>query len=197
MSDLEGILISKNGAPLVVGKGVDSINISSDVQPFYGACSEVAYLNDGDNFLLTRDGLKSYNNSTTPEFNILEGVYDEQDPGIFPHMMMKEIHDQPTSLSNVLSGRISADGSKAELNGFSLSPDEMRKLDKINLVSCGTAYYASLIIVEYIRKLTKVPVEAFRASEFPAMDTCSKHTLSAFYPSHKTLDRVIQKIDLI
>ena len=178
MSDLEGILISKNGAPLVVGKGVDSINISSDVQPFYGACSEVAYLNDGDNFLLTRDGLKSYNNSTTPEFNILEGVYDEQDPGIFPHMMMKEIHDQPTSLSNVLSGRISADGSKAELNGFSLSPDEMRKLDKINFVSCGTAYYASLIIVEYIRKLTKVPVEAFRASEFPAMDTCSKHTLT-------------------
>lgn len=178
MSDLEGILISKHGAPLVIGRGVDSISVSSDVQPFYGACSEVAYLNDGDTFLLTREGIKSNDILSIPEFNVLEGVYDEQDPGIFPHMMMKEIHDQPTSLSNVLSGRINAEGSKAELNGFSLSPDEMTNLDKINLVSCGTAYYASLIIVEYIRKLSKIPVEAFRASEFPAANTCSKNTLT-------------------
>ena len=54
MSDLEGILISKHG-PLVIGRGVDSISVSSDVQPFYGVRSEVAYLNDGDTFLLTRE----------------------------------------------------------------------------------------------------------------------------------------------
>ena len=54
MSDLEGILISRNGAPMVIGRGVNNISVSSDVQPFYGACSEVAYMNDGDNFLLTK-----------------------------------------------------------------------------------------------------------------------------------------------
>ena len=178
MSDLEGILISRNGAPLVIGRGVNNISVSSDVQPFYGACSEVAYMNDGDNFLLTKEGIESIDDSTVPEFVVLDGVYDEQDPGIFPHMMLKEIHDQPTSLSNVLSGRISADGSKAKLSGFSLSPEEMKKLDKINLVSCGTAYYASLIIVEYIRKFSNVTVEAFRASEFPALESCSKNTLT-------------------
>ena len=178
MSDLEGILISRNGAPMVIGRGVNNISVSSDVQPFYGACSEVAYMNDGDNFLLTKKGIESLDGSNMPEFNVLDGVYDEQDPGIFPHMMLKEIHDQPTSLSNVLSGRISADGSKAKLSGFTLSPEEMKNLDKINFVSCGTAYYASLIITEYIRKFSNVPVEAFRASEFPALESCSRNTLT-------------------
>ena len=49
-------------------------------------------------------------------------------------MMLKEIHDQPTSLSNVLSGRISADGSKAKLWVYPF-PEEMKNLDKINFVS--------------------------------------------------------------
>jgi glutamine---fructose-6-phosphate transaminase (isomerizing) len=178
ITDLEGILISRNGAPLVIGRGANNISIASDVQPFYGACSEIAYMNDGDNFLLTSNGIEAHGKNDIPKFTVLEGVYDDQDPGAFPHMMLKEIHDQPTSLSNVLSGRISADGSKAKLSGFSLSPEQMKKLDKINFVSCGTAYYASLIIVEYIRKFSNVEVEAFRASEFPATESCSKNTLT-------------------
>ena len=178
ISDLEGILVSKNGAPMAIGKGVNNISVSSDVQPFYGACSEVAYMNDGDNFLLTKDGIISQDDSNIPNFSILEGIYDEQNPGLFEHMMLKEIHDQPISLSNALHGRISSDGLNAKLRGFSLSPSKMKNLDKINLVACGTAYYASLIMVEYIRKYSKVPVEAFRASEFPSENTCSKNTLT-------------------
>ena len=165
---LDGILVSRQGAPLVIGRGEGNISVSSDVQPFYGACSEVAYMKDGDNLLLDRNGIHSLIDSETPAFEVLEGVYDEEDPGNFPHMMMKEIYDQPTSLSNVLSGRISADGLSAELSGFSLSPGEIRQLDRINIVACGTAYYASEIISSYIRKFTSVRSEAFIASEFPA-----------------------------
>ncbi len=175
---LDGILVSRQGAPLVIGRGEGNISISSDVQPFYGACSEVAYMKDGDNFLLDRNGIHSLLDADIPEFEILEGVYDEEDPGNFPHMMLKEIHDQPTSLSNVLSGRISADGLSAKLSGFSLSPEEIRQLDRINLVACGTAYYASEIISSYIRTLTSVRSEAFIASEFPAKSVCSPNTLT-------------------
>ena len=175
---LDGILVSRNGAPLVIGRGGENISVSSDVQPFYGACSEVAYMKDGDNFLLDSNGIHALLDSETPEFEVLEGVYDEEDPGNFPHMMMKEIHDQPTALSNVLSGRISADGLSAELSGFSLSPEEIRQLDRINIVACGTAYYASEIISSYIRKFTSVRSEAFIASEFPAKSVCSPNTLT-------------------
>jgi glucosamine--fructose-6-phosphate aminotransferase (isomerizing) len=177
ISDLEGILVSRKGAPLVIGRSLRNVYVSSDVQPLYGACSEVAYLNDGDNLLLTKEKIVSVS-EIIPDFVLLEGVYDDQNPGQFNHMMMKEIHDQPNSLSNVFSGRISADGSKAELSGFTLTPQEIKKLDKINLVSCGTAYYSSIIIAEYIREFSKVPVEAFVASEFPADLTCSNNTLT-------------------
>ena len=178
VSGLEGILISRKGAPLVVGRGYDNISVSSDVQPFYGACSEVAYLTDGDDFLLTRGGIVGKEDSPIPEFEPLVGVYDEQDAGNFEHLMLKEIFDQPTSMSNVLSGRISADGLTAELSGFELPPEKIRGLERINLVACGTAYYASEIISSYIRKFTNVRSEAFLASEFPAKSVCSQDTLT-------------------
>ena len=175
---LDGILVSRQGAPLVIGRGEADVSISSDIQPFYGACSEVAYMKDGDTFLLDFNGINAIGDSEIPNFEPLEGIYDEQDPGNFPHMMLKEIHDQPTSLSNVLSGRISADGLGAELSGFSLSPKEIKQLERINLVACGTAYYASEIISSYIRKYTGVRSEAFIASEFPAKSVCSSNTLT-------------------
>ena len=178
ISGLDGILISKKGAPLVIGRGIGNICVASDVQPLYGACSEVAHLNDGDTFILTKSKIIGNDSTLIPNFVPLEGIYDEQDPGVFPHMMLKEIHDQPLSLSNVLSGRISANGAEAKLNGFNLSPKQIKKLDKINLIGCGTAFYASKIMAEYIRKFTNVNVEAFRGSEFPAKNTCSSKTLT-------------------
>ncbi|MBH15882.1 MAG: glutamine--fructose-6-phosphate transaminase (isomerizing) [Gemmatimonadetes bacterium] len=178
ITGMDGILIARNGAPLIVGRGHDCISISSDVQPFYGSCSEVAYLSDGDIFLVTRNGISEGSGRMVPEFETLEGVYEEANPGIFPHMMLKEIHDQPIALSNVLGGRISADGSRAELGGFALSPEQIRNLDKINLVACGTAYYATLIGVDYLRRYTNLTVEAFRSSEFPAREVCGPNTLT-------------------
>jgi glucosamine--fructose-6-phosphate aminotransferase (isomerizing) len=178
ISGLDGILVSRNGAPLVVGRGLGNISISSDVQPFYGACSEVAYLSDGDNFLINSSGIHSLQDGNPPVFETLKGVSLEADKGIFEHLMMKEIQDQPTSLSNALSGRISSDGLGVELSGIDLKPSEILKLDQINLVACGTAYYASEIIASYIRELTNVRSEAFIASEFSAKSFCSERTLT-------------------
>ena len=178
ISGMEGILVSRNGAPLVIGRGLDNISVSSDVQPFYGACSEVAYMTDGDNFLISQKGIIAQQDCLVPNFEVLEGVYDEEDPGNFQHMMLKEIHDQPSSLSNALSGRISPDGLRAELGGFSLNPDEIKNLDRINLVACGTAYYAAEIISSYIKMFSSVRSEAFIASEFPAKSVCSAKTLT-------------------
>ena len=178
VSGLEGILVSRNGAPMVIGRGLDCICVSSDALPFYGACSEIAYLSDGDNFMITRSGIISNENDTTPTFEILEGVYDDQDSGSFPNLMMKEIHDQPVSLSNVLGGRISPDGNKAELSGFSLNPEQIKDLESINLVACGTAYYAAQIGASIIQTYSDVNIQAFRSSEFPADRVGGKNTLT-------------------
>jgi len=178
ISGLDGILISRNGAPLVIGKGADNISVASDTLPFYGACSQVCYMEDGTNIFINKDGIIKSDRTDSLNFVLIEGVYDEMDPGIYPHMMLKEIHDQPLSLSNAFNGRISADGKKVSLGGFKLSAEEIKKLDRINLVACGTAYYASAIISSYIRKYSNIRVEAFLSSEFPAKSVCSSNTLT-------------------
>lgn len=178
MSHSNSILIARNGAPLVVGRGHDRICISSDPQPFFGSCSEIAYLNDGDIFSVSRDGIHSQDSGLVPDFVNLEGNFEEEDKGPFPHLMLKEMHDQPISLSNVLGGRISSDGLNAKLGGFALTPEEIRGLDRINLVACGSAYYAAEIGANLLRRHSEITVEPFRASEFPASDVCGPRTLT-------------------
>lgn len=179
ISGSEEIFFSRKGAPLVVGRDHEKMCISSDVQPLYGTCSEVAYIEDGDTFSLTADGIFSDIQSIViPDFVRLEGKSVEEDRGIYSHMMLKEIHDQPISLSNVLAGRINARGSRAGLNGFSLSPQEMKTLDRINLIGCGTAFFAAQLGEIYIRELSEVPVQSFRASEFDASRMAQPNTLT-------------------
>ena len=178
VTGLDGILLARNGAPLIVGRGHDCICVSSDVQPFYGSCSEVSYLNDGDIFLLSETGLSCSEDGLIPRFETLHGTYEEQNPGRYGHLMLKEIHDQPLALSNVMSGRISADGTTVDLGGLALSSNEILGLERINIVACGSAFIASEIGADYLRNLTGITVEAFRASEFPAELVCSERTLT-------------------
>ena len=178
MTGMEAILVARNGAPLVIGKGHNTICVSSDVQPFYGTCSQVAYINDGDVLSVTPNGVKSRENRQTPSFSILEGTYEEQDAGIFEDLMLKEIFDQPVSLTNVLSGRVSSDGIRVELAGLELNPEKINSLERINLVACGTAFFAAKIGAMIIRKHSDITVEAFRGSEFPARKVCNPNTLT-------------------
>jgi glucosamine--fructose-6-phosphate aminotransferase (isomerizing) len=178
MTGMEAIMVARNGAPLVIGKGHNTICVSSDVQPFYGICSQVAYINDGDVLSVTPEGIKAGEKYQIPSFSILEGTYEEQDPGVFEDLMLKEIFDQPVSLTNVLSGRVSSDGLRVELGGLDLNPEEINSLERINLVACGTAFFAAKIGARIIRKHSDITVEAFRGSEFPARKVCGPNTLT-------------------
>ena len=178
IADSDSILVARNGAPLVIGRGMGSIMVSSDIQPLYGSCSEVAFMNDGDVFSISRTGVESVDEEAAPEFEELVGTVESEDKGMFPHLMLKEIHDQPVSLSNALGGRIGPGGDSAGLNGFSLNSEEIRELDRINLVACGTAFFAAEIGIEYLREHANLDVQSFRASEFPAEHVCGPKTLT-------------------
>ena len=166
ISGLDGILVAREGAPLVIGRCSDCFSVSSDPLPLFGNCSKVAYLDDGDIALVSREGVVIRDHRREIDFVPHRGDYSPEDPGVFGHMMLKEIHDQPTALQNAIAGRVSADGKSAILSGFTLSPEEMKNLSRLNLVACGSAFFAAQLGVRYIRSLSSVRVEAFRASEF-------------------------------
>ena len=178
VSGMNGILVAKNGAPLVIGRCENCVSISSDPMTLYGSCSEVAYLDDGDVAYVSKEKIDVISDSADLLFAPHNGDYSPEDPGVFDHMMLKEIYDQPTAFQNAIAGRVSADGKNAMLSGFQLNPNELRNLDRINIVACGTAYFAAKLGVRYIRRLSKVPVEAYLSSEFPADSVCGKNTLT-------------------
>ena len=178
ISGIDGIFIARNGAPLVIGRCPNCVSVSSDPMPLYGCCTEVAYLDDGDIAFVSRQGVKLVSNSSNLVFSPHKGDYSPEDPGIFPHMMLKEIHDQPVALQNAIAGRVSATGNDALLSGFSMSPEEIRNLNSINLVACGTAFYAAQLGARYIQRISGITANAFLSSEFSAQSHSGKDSLT-------------------
>ena len=178
VSGIDGIFVARDGAPLVLGRSENCVCVSSDPLPLYGTCTEVAYLDDGDVALITKEDVVLISDSATLDFAPHKGDYSPEDPGVFPHMMIKEIYDQPTALQNAIAGRLSAGGQNAMLSGFDLSPQEMRQLRRINLVGCGTAHFAAKLGARYIRKLTGIDVNAYHSSEFLSESLLGPGTLT-------------------
>ena len=178
VSGLDGILVAKKGSPMIIGRVEDEFAISSDLGPLYGHFSEFYPMKDDEIFFLSSRGIVPLGGSEKPNFQPLEGNYMEQDPGKYQHMMLKEIFDQPISLSNVIGGRLSSDGKNARLSGFNLGPEQIRQVKRINLVGCGSAYFAALIGKYYMIELSNLEVNAFRSSEFDAQRFSGPNTLT-------------------
>ncbi len=84
----------------------------------------------------------------------------------FEHFMLKEIHEQPQVLWDTLCDRISDNGAGVLFNEVNLTPEEIKKIKKIHITACGTAYHAGLAGKHYIERLARLPVEVEIASEF-------------------------------
>ncbi len=87
----------------------------------------------------------------------------------YEHFMLKEIHEQPKGIQETLVRRIAEDG-KINLDGISMTKEDIENFDKVYIVACGTAYHAGLVGKLVIEKMARVPVEVDIASEFRYRD---------------------------
>lgn len=161
----ETLIATRRNAPLVVGIGEGCHYIASDPLALAGLCTKFIYLEHNDVAVLTPTTL----NITDPAGNSVERaiktvVFDEASIGKngYPHFMLKEIHEQPQVISKLISTYINADNS---LNLPADMPD-LSAISSINIVACGTAFYAGLVGKYYFEQLAKVPVNVDVASEF-------------------------------
>ncbi|MNI37467.1 Glutamine--fructose-6-phosphate aminotransferase [isomerizing] [compost metagenome] len=84
----------------------------------------------------------------------------------FDHFMLKEIHEQPKAYRDTMSSRISPEGDRVTLNELTLTAEELRNINQVHIVACGTAYHAGLVGKYVIEKLARIPVETDVASEY-------------------------------
>lgn len=184
---------ARKGSPLIIGIGKDENLLASDVNAITHCTQNVVYLNDSEVVLLTRD---DFSISTVSSKNVEAVIHtvdwdtSEAEMGDYPHFMLKEIFEQPTALMNGMRGRFSDDNSTAFFGGLNLSPQELRQVDRILFIACGTAWHACLVAEYLIERYARIPVEVEYASEFRYRNSpLDKNTLVfALSQSGETID---------
>ncbi len=184
---------ARKGSPLIIGIGKGENLLASDVNAITSCTQNVVYLNDNEVVRLTRDDFAI----TTVERKSVEAVIHQIDwdtaqaeLGDYRHFMEKEIFEQPVALENGMRGRFSDDGSTAKFGGLNLDPRELRQIDRILFIACGTAWHACLIAEYLIERYARIPVEVEYASEFRYRNApLDKNTLVfAISQSGETID---------
>ncbi|MBO4855163.1 glutamine--fructose-6-phosphate transaminase (isomerizing) [Candidatus Saccharibacteria bacterium] len=164
------IVVARLGSPLIIGLGQDETIIASDASALLGYTREAIYLNDGELAVCTSKGAEVFNLNlkhlnANPE--TIEGDVEQIQKGGYDHFLLKEIMEQATTLHNTLSGRINPEQGKMHLGGPNLTAKEMRDINHIVIVGCGTAYYAGLLASYYMEQLVPdLTTEVVIASEY-------------------------------
>ncbi len=164
------VVVARQGSPLIIGVGEDETLIASDASALVGHTSNAIYLNDGEIAVCTAKGVELRDLAAQPISAKVEEIEVDmqaiQKQG-YDHFLLKEIVEQPTTLRSTLNGRVIEDEKRIKLGGLNMSADELRDIEHITIVGCGTAYYAGLQASYYLEKLIDgLTVNVVVASEF-------------------------------
>ena len=159
----------RNGSPLIIGIASDENFLASDVSAILKHTQQVIYLDDHEMVTVRRDGFvtKTIDNVTTnKEIHQVDWDLEQIEKGGFDHFMLKEINEQPETISNGMRGRLVYEEGIAKLGGLNLTDDELRATKRIMILGCGTSWHAGLIGEYIIEEHARIPVEVQYASEF-------------------------------
>lgn len=165
------MVAARRASPLVVGSGSGGQFLASDPGALSGWVDEVVFLNDGEIALLEGGEfhIDRIDGSAAPE-PVFREVEASSVPsgglGGFEHYMHKEIHEQPQTLRDVMTGRLDAEEATARLAGLDCPPEDIRGWGQLILTSCGTSFHAALAGEYLIESMARIPVECEYASEF-------------------------------
>ena len=172
MDDPDTVYAARHGSPLIVGIGQGEYFIASDVPAILNRISQVIYLNDGEVAVLKRDGVRVVKLNGTevkPDIKKVTLQAEAAERAGFETFMLKEIHEQPRVLRNLLEKHGALDG-RIENAQVGLGADYFRKLHRIMIVACGTAYHAGMYGRLLLEHFTGLAVETDLASEFRYRD---------------------------
>ena len=173
------LVAARVGSPLIIGVGDGENFIASDVPAILDYTRRVIYLQDGQMAVLSKtsqelftfDGKKVKVKIDTVSFSVTAARKEG-----YAHFMLKEIHEQPLVLEQMINLRLK--NGKLTLEGLGISDDSLKNIRKILVVACGTAYHAGMVGKYIIENLVRLPVEVDTSSEYRYRDPLvDRHTL--------------------
>ncbi|MBQ4393755.1 MAG: glutamine--fructose-6-phosphate transaminase (isomerizing) [Paludibacteraceae bacterium] len=172
----ETLIAARKGSPLVVGIGEDEYFLASDATPIVEYTDQVIYIEDEEVVKIsaekscTKDEeieITTINNvQKTPEIKRLELSLSQLEKGGYPHFMLKEIFEQPRTLTDSMRGRVNVQQDNIALSGFIDNKERFLNAKRIIITACGTSWHAGLIAMYAIEEFAQIPVEVEYSSEF-------------------------------
>jgi glucosamine--fructose-6-phosphate aminotransferase (isomerizing) len=162
---------ARRGSPLAIGYGEGAMYVGSDAIALAPFTNTVSYLEDGDWVIVTRDGAEIHDDrGDVVHRTVLKSQASVLliDKGNHRHYMAKEIYEQPEVVGHTLANYIDMTAERVALP--MKLPFDFRKLDRISIAACGTAYYAGMVARYWFERFAHLPVEVDIASEFRYRD---------------------------
>ena len=176
------LIAARKGSPLVVGIGEEEYFLASDATPIVEYTDQVIYIEDEEIVYISmnpnsppfREGqgvgsldITTINNvAKTPEIKRLELSLSQLEKGGYPHFMLKEIFEQPRTLTDSMRGRVNVRQDNIALSGFIDNKERFLNAKRIIITACGTSWHAGLIAMYAIEEFAQIPVEVEYSSEF-------------------------------
>lgn len=169
LEDPDLLVAARKGSPLVVGIGKGEHFLASDATPIVEYTNEVVYLNDQEIAVINNGELTIRNTANlplTPYIQTIDLELETIEKGGYEHFMMKEIFEQPKSISDCMRGRLDSSSGRLILGGLREYVNKLVNADRILIIACGTSWHAGLVAEYFFEEFCRIPVEVEYASEF-------------------------------
>ncbi len=175
------LVVTKRNAPLIIGVGENEYYAASDVPAIIKHTNKAIYLKDNQVATLTPSSLKledEFGNEVIPKVEVLPWEPVALSKMGYKHFMLKEIHEQPDVIRNILIGKLHTSDSPIVLNEVKLTKEHLRKLNRIQIIACGTSLHAAMVGKYIIEAFCGIPVDVEPSSEYIYRKTVTdEHTL--------------------
>lgn len=164
------LVAARKGSPLVVGIGEKEFFLASDASPIVEFTKNVVYIKEEEIVTLHKNGeltLKTIDNEIqTPFIQHLNMEIEAIEKGDYEHYMLKEIHQQPTTIADAMRGRLNVKKGLITLGGVAEFENRIKNANRLIIVACGTSWIAGLVGEYLFEDLARIPTEVEYASEF-------------------------------